>query len=177
MKNPWITHEGRVMYDNPWIRVTQYQVTQPRGTPGIYGEVHMKHLATGVVVLDGDHTWLVGQWRYTLHAYSWEIPEGGAARGEDPLVAAKRELLEETGLEAAEWESLMTIHTSNSVTDEVGNIFLARQIKKVADPMPEPSEELQVKRILFSEALRMIDRGEITDAVSVAGLLQASRKL
>jgi len=177
MRNPWTTHESRVVYDNPWIQVTQHQVTQPGGIPGIYGQVHMKNVATGIVVLDGNYTWLVGQWRYTLNAYSWEIPEGGASGGEEPLQAAQRELLEETGLAAERWESLMTVHTSNSVTDEVAEIFLARQVRKVADPQPEPSEELQVKRILFAEALEMIDRGEITDSVSVAGLLQAARQM
>lgn len=175
MKNPWVTYESRVVYDNPWIQVTQHQVRQPSGTPGIYGEVHMKNVATGVVVMDGDYTWLVGQWRYTLNAYSWEIPEGGAPMGEAPLAAAQRELLEETGLVAEVWEHLLTVHTSNSVTDELGEIYVAREVRKVAEPSPEPSEDLQVKRLLFSEALAMVDRGEITDAISVAGLLKAAR--
>jgi 8-oxo-dGTP pyrophosphatase MutT (NUDIX family) len=173
-ENSWRTHESRVMYDNPWIRVTEHRVTQPAGTPGIYGVVSMKNVATGIVVLDEDgYTWLVGQWRYTLGAYSWEIPEGGAG-GEDPLTAAKRELLEETGLEAESWEPLMTLHTSNSVTDEVAKLFVARGIRQVAEPRPEDSEDICAWRLPLSEAVAMVERGEITDAVSVAGLLRVA---
>lgn len=173
-RSPWVTHESRVMYDNPWIRVIEHRVTQPAGSPGLYGEVHMKHIATGVVVLDEEgFTWLVGQWRYTLDAWSWEIPEGGAPEGESPLAAAKRELLEETGLEAEEWSPLQIVHTSNCVTDEIAHIFLARGVRQVAEPDPEPTEDLRVMRLPFREAIEMIERGEITDAVSVAGLLRA----
>lgn len=176
-QDPWITHESRVMYDNPWIRVTENRVTHPSGDPGIYGVVDLKHVATGVVVWDEGFTWLVGQWRYPLGAYSWEIPEGGAALDEDPLRAAKRELREETGLEAAEWMPLASVHLSNSVTSERGELYLARGIRSVGAPQPEASEELQVKRIRFEEALAMVDRGEITDAMSVTGLYAAARRL
>lgn len=175
VKNPWSTRESRVVYDNPWIRVTENLVTQPAGGPGVYGVVHMKNVATGVVALDEeDHTWLVGQWRYTLDRYSWEIPEGGAAPGEDPLVAAQRELREETGLEAAIWTHIQTLHTSNSVTDETGHIYLARDLRVAGPPRPEDTEDLAVRRLPFSEAVAMVERGEITDAVSVAGILRVA---
>ena len=176
--NPWRTRDARVMYDNPWIRVTEHLVTNPAGGDGIYGVVHMKNIATGVVVLDGEgHTWLVGQWRYTLNTPSWEIPEGGGDPREDPLLAAQRELLEETGLQAGEWTHIQTLHTSNSVTDEVAHIYLARKIRRVAEPCPEDTEDLRVRRLPFAEALAMVESGEITDAVSVAGLLRVARML
>ncbi len=176
-ENPWKTTESKVTYDNPWIQVTEHQVLHPDGSPGIYGVVHMKNIATGVVPVDDEgFTWLVGQWRYCLNAYSWEIPEGGAL-AEDPLSGAKRELLEETGLTAERWELLQTIHTSNSVTDEIAHIYLARGIKKVAAPTPESSEQLKLRRVMLGDAVEMVDRGEITDAVSVAGLLKAERVL
>lgn len=174
--NPWQTHESIVVYDNPWIRVTEHRVTQPAGTPGIYGVAHMKNLATGVVALEEDgRVWLVGQWRYTLGTTSWEIPEGGGDPKRPPMEAAQRELLEEAGLVAEHWTPLQVLHTSNSVTDEEAHIFLARGLRRVAEPDPEPTEDLTVKAVPFGEALAMIERGEITDAVSVAGLLRAAR--
>ncbi|MDF3128688.1 NUDIX hydrolase [Kiritimatiellaeota bacterium B1221] len=175
--DPWKTHSSEVTYDNPWIQVTEHQVTHPDGSPGIYGVVHMKNIATGVVPVDEEgFTWLVGQWRYCLNAYSWEIPEGGAL-DEDPLAGAKRELLEEAGLSADQWELLQTIHTSNSVTDEVAHIYLATGIRKEAEPTPEPSEQLTLKRLPLAEAVEMVMTGRITDAISVAGLLRAERVL
>ena len=173
-ENPWTTYQSEIHYDNPWIRVTEHQVTHPNGDPGIYGVVHLKNVATGIVPLDAEgFTWLVGQYRYPLNAYSWEIPEGGAPEGTDPLQGAKRELLEETGLQAEEWTHLQTTHLSNSVTDEVAEIFLARKLIRVSDPKPEASEELTLKRLPLKDAVEMVHRGEITDAVSIIGLLQA----
>jgi 8-oxo-dGTP pyrophosphatase MutT (NUDIX family) len=176
-QSPWTTHEHRVMYDNPWIRVTESRVTHPSGDPGIYGVVDMKHIATGVVVLDGDHTWLVGQWRYPLGQYSWEIPQGGAPHGEDAQTAAQRELREETGLEAAQWSHLGTVHLSNSVTNERGELYLAQDIRRAGRPEPEASEDLQAKRVPFQQALSMVDKGEITDAMTVLGLLRVAAPL
>ncbi len=175
-ENSWRTHESRVTYDNRWIQVTEHRVTTPAGTPGIYGVVHMKNLGTGVVVLDDeDHTVLVGQWRYTLNQYSWEIPEGGGDPNVDPLVSVQRELREETGLEAGHWEKILVMHTSNSVTDEVAHIYLARDIRQVAEPEHEDTEDIRVWRLPFEEAVAMVDRGEITDSMAVAGLLKVAR--
>ncbi len=173
--SPWQTHESLVVYDNPWIRVREDRVTTPAGTPGRYGVVSMKHLALGVVVVDETlHTWLVGQWRYTLNAWSWEIPEGGGTAQEPPLSAIQRELREETGLEAAEWTFLMEIHTSNSVTDESAKLYLARHPRLAGAPCPEETEALMVRRLPLAEAVAMVHRGEITDALSVAALLRVA---
>lgn len=173
-QNPWVTHASEKKYENPWITVTEHQVSHPNGDLGIYGVVHMKNRAVGVVPVDNEGcTWLVGQYRYTLEEYSWEIPEGGADPG-DPLSGAQRELLEETGLEADDWTHLQTVHLSNSVTNERAEIYLAQGVRKVAEPTPEASEELTLKRLPLAEAVALVERGEITDSMSVIGLLIAA---
>jgi 8-oxo-dGTP pyrophosphatase MutT (NUDIX family) len=171
-KNPWKILEQKIIYDNPWILLTEYQVINPSGGNGIYGKVHFKHLAVGVIPLDADwNTWLVGQYRFTLNDYSWEIPEGGGRMDEEPLEAAKRELLEEAGLVANCWEKILTMHLSNSVTDEHAIIYLARDIEQ-KNASPEETEELVIKKLLFDDAVRMIESGEITDAMSIAAIQQ-----
>ena len=168
--NPWTRRARRVAYDNPWITVYHDDVVRPDGAPGIYGLVHYKNRAVAVVPIDDDdHVLLVGQFRYTLDVYSWEVPEGGAAPGEDVLEAAKRELLEETGCTAAAWELLLRAHLSNSVSDEEAFCYLACGLRHgKADP--EGTERLQLRRVPFGEALGMVGRGEITDALSVLAL-------
>src|ERR1700712_2599988 len=127
--NPWQILTEKPVYDNPWINVTEYDVINPSGGKGIYGKVHFKNKAIGILPLDDElNTYLVGQYRFTLSEYFWEIPEGGSPLGTDILASAKRELLEETGLVAGEWTKLMDFHLSNSVCDEHGQIFLARQL-------------------------------------------------
>jgi len=172
-KNPWTTKETREVYKNPWIRVTESDVLNPSGNPGIYGVVHFVHTAVGAVPLAEDGTtWLVGQYRYTLDKYSWEIPEGGGKPDEDPLECAKRELLEETGITAANWEPLLTgTQPSNSVSDEVGFVYIARDLT-IGEAEPEDCEDLQLKRLPLSEAIDMAMRNEIQDALSVAALLK-----
>ena len=173
MKNPWATHSIQQIYDNAWIQVTHREVTTPTGTDGIYGLVHFKNLAIGIVPLDEEeNTWLVGQYRYTLEQYSWEIPEGGCLIGtESPLESAQRELAEETGIRAQKWTKVLDLHTSNSVTDEAGMAFLAQELSFGA-AQPEETEELQVKKLPFREALEMVFRGEITDALSMVSLMR-----
>jgi 8-oxo-dGTP pyrophosphatase MutT (NUDIX family) len=169
-KNPWQIISQKQVYDNKWINVTEYDVINPGGGKGIYGKIHFKNLAIGIIVLDEEwNTYLVGQYRFTLNEYSWEIPEGGGEPGIDPLESAKRELLEETGLAAREWTLLSKLHLSNSVTDEYGYIYLARNLQQHA-PIPEETEQLAVKKIPFAEAWQMIEEGAITDSLSIIAI-------
>lgn len=169
-KNPWIVKGEKAIYDNAWINVTEYDVINPSGGKGIYGKVHFKNTAIGVIALDQEQNiWLVGQYRFVLNEYSWEIPEGGCPEGEDYLTAAKRELLEETGLVAQSWRQLMKLHLSNSVTDELAFVFLATQLEQKT-ASPEETEELMVKKMPFEEVVKMVEQGEITDAISVAAI-------
>jgi 8-oxo-dGTP pyrophosphatase MutT (NUDIX family) len=176
MNNPWTTLTTREVYTNKWIHVTEHDVLNPAGGKGIYGKVHFKNKAIGIIPVDNDgNTWLVGQYRYTLNAYSWEIPEGGGAMDIEPLDAAKRELKEETGLTANKWTLLMRIHTSNSVTDEEGFVFLAEDLTQGEDDREETEADLVVKKLSLQEALSMVMDGKITDSISVAGLLKVAR--
>jgi 8-oxo-dGTP pyrophosphatase MutT (NUDIX family) len=168
--NPWTRLARRVAYENPWITVWHDDVLRPDGRPGVYGVVHYRGRAVGVVALDErDRVLLVGQYRYTLDLYSWELPEGGAAPDEEPLAAAKRELMEETGCSAAHWTELLRAHLSNSVSDEEAIVYLAHGLTE-GTAAPEGTERLQVKWVPFAEALGMVERGAITDAMSVMGI-------
>jgi 8-oxo-dGTP pyrophosphatase MutT (NUDIX family) len=176
IKNPWTTLSAEVKYDNPWITVTEYQVINPSGGTGIYGKVHFKNKAIGIVALDKDlNTWLVGQYRYTLNEWHWEIPEGGGPLDDDPVESARRELREETGLSASSWSTIVHLHTSNSVTDEEGFIFLAEDLTQGAAALEETEAGLQVWKLPLSEALQMVLDGAITDSMSVMGILKVAR--
>ncbi|NCI50761.1 NUDIX hydrolase [Sediminibacterium roseum] len=171
-KNPWVINGEKTVYDNPWISVTEYDVLNPAGNKGIYGKVHFKNTAVAVIVLDDEqNTWLVGQYRFTLNRYSWEIPEGGAPYGTSPLEGAKRELMEETGLHASNWRLLFNMHLSNSVSDEIAFIYLATGLTQHAAE-PEETEDLAVQKIPFNRALSMVENGTITDSMSVAAILK-----
>src|SRR5215212_6654536 len=171
-QNPWKVLGSEVKYDNNWIKVTEFDVINPSGGKGIYGKVHFKNLAIGVMPLDDDlNTYLVGQYRFTLEQYTWEIPEGGGPHNIDILESAKRELKEETGLIAEEWTKLMDFHLSNSVCDEHGGIFMARKLKQ-EQAMPEETEDLAVKKVPFEKAYQMVEDGIITDSLAVAAILK-----
>lgn len=175
--NPWATRSICPVYDNPWIEVTHREVINPAGKDGIYGVVHFKHTAIGIIPLDeAGFTWLVGQFRYTLGRYSWEIPEGGGPLNQPALASAQRELLEETGIRAKEWTMLLEMHLSNSVTDEYAVAYLARQLE-FGQAQPEETEQLLVRRLPFEAAVNMALDGQITDALSVAALLKANEWL
>jgi 8-oxo-dGTP pyrophosphatase MutT (NUDIX family) len=166
----WIRRSRRIAYENPWITVWHDEVTRPDGSPGIYGLVHFANLAAGVVAIDDqDRIVLVGQYRYTLDAYSWEIPEGGVPDGEDALTGAQRELREETGVEADEWHELARLDLSNSVSDERVVLFLATGLTH-GEAAPEPTEALRIVWVPFEQALAMTLDGRITDAMSVVGI-------
>lgn len=170
--NPWKTLSSEKIYENPWISLTEHQVINPGGGDGIYGEVHFKNLAIGIIPIDEENnTWLVGQYRFPLRQYSWEIPEGGGLLNNDPLLSAKRELLEETGIRAETWTEIQKIHLSNSVSDELGIIYLARNLS-FGESNPEESEDLIVRKLPFDTAYQMVLKGEITDSMSVAAILK-----
>ena len=176
-KNPWKTLSSEVKYDNPWISVTESQVITPGGSEGIYGVVHFKNRAIAVVPLDENlNTWIVGQYRYTLDSYEWEVPEGGCPHGEDLLEGAKRELLEETGLSASRWDLVLETQLSNSVSDERGYTFVARGLVR-GESEPEETEQLQIRQLPFSEVVEMVLRGEIRDGLSVASILRVQLML
>ena len=171
-ENPWQTLSSEEKYNNNWIKVTEHQVINPSGGQGIYGEVHFKNIAIGVLPLDENHhTWLVGQYRFPLKAYSWEIPEGGGPLGTDPELSAKRELVEETGLIAEKLIEIQRMHLSNSVSDELAIIYLAQNLTQGL-AQPEETEDLQLIKVPFSKAYQMVMDGEITDSMSVAAILK-----
>ncbi|MFN0255933.1 NUDIX domain-containing protein [Pedobacter ureilyticus] len=171
-ENPWQTLSSEEKYSNNWIKVIEHQVINPSGGKGIYGEVHFKNIAIGVLPLDKDHhTWLVGQYRYPLKAYSWEIPEGGGPIGTDPELSAKRELIEETGLSCDKLTEIQRMYLSNSVSDELSIIYLAQELTQ-GEAEPEETEDLQLIKIPFAKAYQMVMDGEITDSISVAAILK-----
>ncbi len=171
-ENPWKIMSEKLIYDNPWINLTEYQVINPSGNPGIYGKIHYKNIAIGVLPLDDElNTYLVGQFRFPLGQYSWEMPEGGGILAVDPLDSAKRELLEETGLKAQNWTEIQRLHLSNSVSDELSIIYLARGLQQF-EAEPEDTEQLIVHKLPFEEVYRMVCNGEITDAMTVAAVLK-----
>jgi len=171
-ENPWKTLKSKIKYDNPWIKVTEHQTINSAEKEGIYGVVHYKNLAIGIIPLDEDYnTWLVGQYRYPLNQYSWEICDGGGPLNDSPLASAKRELLEEMGIKAQHWEELLRSHLSNSVSDELGILYIAKDLS-FHTPEPEDGEVLEIKKLPFEEAFQMVMNGSITDSLSVAGILK-----
>lgn len=175
--NPWQTLSSEPKYQNPWIRVREDQVLNPKGGAGIYGVVSMQNKAIAIIPVDNEgNTWLVGQYRYTLNEYSWEVPMGGGVMGIDPQESAQRELREETGLLATRWTRIARLHTSNSVTDEEGFVFLAEDLTQ-SEWEPEETEDLRLWKLPLAQAIELVMDDRITDALSVAGLLKAEKLL
>jgi ADP-ribose pyrophosphatase len=176
-KNPWIKQKGHLVFENPWIRLDEDEVINPGGGISHYGKVHFKNLAIAIIPMDEEgNTWLVGQWRYALGEYSWEIPMGGGPIGIDKLDSAKRELKEETGLSATKWTEILKMHTSNSVTDEVGYAYLAEGLTE-GETEFEETEDLAIWKLPFAEAHAMVLDGRITDGLSMVAILKLGRIL
>jgi 8-oxo-dGTP pyrophosphatase MutT (NUDIX family) len=171
-ENPWKTTASKLAYENDWIKVTEHNTINAAGNDGIYGTVNFKNIAVGIIPLDeNNNTWLVGQFRYPLNKYSWEICEGGSPIESSPLASAKRELMEELGIKAQDWDELLQLHLSNSVSDELGILYVAKDLT-FHQPEPEDGEILQIKKLPFNDAYKMVMNGEITDSLSVAGILK-----
>ena len=169
---PWGVSSRQVVYDNPWITLTEYQAVAPPGRPALYGKGAFKNRAIGIVPLHADGTvTLVGQNRFAHANYSWELPEGGAPLDEDPLDGAKRELAEEAGLEAADWRPILTMELSNSITDEICHGYLALDLTPAATA-PDETEDLAMVRVPFGEALDAAVSGHMPDSLTVALLLR-----
>lgn len=168
----WKTLTNKTVYENPWLEMQHHEVINPSGGEGIYGVVHFKNYAIGIIPIDEEgYTWIVGQFRYALDMYSWELPEGGGPLNDLPLDSAKRELKEEVGITAKKWTKLMEMHTSNSVTDELCFIYIAQDLT-MGETEHEETEDITVRKIHFSELVKMIMRGEITDSIAIAGVLK-----
>lgn len=169
-ENPWQLVEQKSIYENPWIKVDHHDVITPSGENGIYGVVGFKNWAIGMIPLDKKlNTWIVGQYRYPINQYSWEIPEGGGPIGESALETAKRELSEEVGLSAKKWTKIQSFHLSNSVSDEYGELFLAQELEEFENH-PDPEEELVVRKLPFNDVFKMVLSGEITDSMSIMAI-------
>jgi len=171
--NPWKIRNKRSVYNNPWIHVEEHAVINPAGSPGIYGTVSFHNYAIGILPVDAfGNTWLIGQYRFPVEQYTWEIPEGGGNKKDDPLVHAKRELEEEAGLHAGKFSRFLEMQLSNSVTDEYAYIFLAEELTEVP-PRPDADEVITIRKLPLREAYALLDTGEILDSLSVAALWKA----
>lgn len=176
-RSPWKILDQKLVHETPWIRIDHHDVLTPAGTPGIYTTVDFKNWAIGIIPIDTEgYTYIVGQYRFPLQEYSWEIPEGGGGKEATLLASAQRELQEETGISAANWELIYEFHTSNSITNEKAFIFLATGLTH-GEAEPEETEELAVKRVHFSELLDRVHRNEVKDSLTVIGVLIAAKKL
>lgn len=175
--NPWRTRDIKIVYQNPWLRLEEHDAINPAGKPCAYGKVCFRNQAVGILPVDeAGNTWLVGQHRYTLDIWSWEIPEGGSPEGEDPAETARRELKEETGLTARHIDLFCVLHTSNSVTDEEGFVYLATGLEE-GETMFEETEDIVVKKLPVEAAIDMAMNGEITDAMSLVTLFRYALKI
>jgi len=171
-KNPWTTLTRNAVYDSPWIGVEHHEVLNPAGNLGTYSVIHFKKIAIGIIPLDDEnYTWIVGQYRYPLNQYTWEIPEGGGSREEEPIVTAQRELLEECGIIAEQYIPIQQLQLSNSATDEIAHLFVAKQLT-FTQAQPEENEQLVIRKIHFNELYDMVQKGEIKDSLSVAAALK-----
>jgi 8-oxo-dGTP pyrophosphatase MutT (NUDIX family) len=170
--SPWRTLSAREVYRNPWISVTEYQVIRPDGQPGIYGVVDPHDNAAVVALDDEERVLLVGEFLYPLQQYAWMIPSGTVEEGEDPGLAARRELEEEAGYVAAAWDSLGVYYLSSGISTQRSFAFLARGLT-AGSSSPEGTEQLALRTVPLAEARAMCLRNELRDAPSVMALWRA----
>ncbi len=171
--NPFKKIDSKSLYENPWIKVREDKVINPSGKEGIYGVVEFKKIAVAILPIDDEmNTWIVGQYRYPMDSYEWEIPEGGNEVGEDPMVTAKRELYEETGIIANSFEKILEMQLSNSCTNEVSISYIARDLQFL-ESRPDETEVLTLRKISFDHLIKMVENSEIKDALSIATILKA----
>ncbi len=173
-RNPWRTNSSRIVYENQWVRVREDEVIRPDGCPGIYGVIEIRPSVGVVAINERDEVVLVGQWRYSVNRYSWEVPRGGSHPGEvDMLSVAKRELAEEAGVRAEHWQTLGRVDNCNGVADDTQTLYLASGLSSTARNL-DPEEEITVQWLPFDEALRMAMDGRITEVCSVAALFRVA---
>lgn len=171
-RGPWKTLKVEERYATPWISVSHHDVVDPSGATGIYGVVHFRNIAVGILVLDAElNTWIVGQYRYPIQAYSWEIPEGGGARDIPTLISAQRELREEAGITATSWTEILRMDLSNSASDEEAVVYLAQGLS-LQTAEPDHNEELALRKLPFTELLELVLSGEVRDSITVAAVLK-----
>lgn len=176
-RGPWKTLSIEERYSTPWIAVSHHEVIDPGGHAGIYGVVHFRNIAVGIIPLDEElNTWIVGQYRYPIEAYSWEIPEGGGPRDRPALESAQRELREEVGIVAGQWTEVLRMDLSNSASDEEAIVYVAQDLR-FHEPDPDHNEELAPRRLHFAELVDMVMRGDVRDAISVAAVLKVKMML
>jgi len=163
----------KVVHSNPWFKVNENKVIRPDGEKGEYFVVETKGPSVFIVpITNKDEVYLIGQYRYTTNAFSWEIP-GGNSDGEEILNAAKRELKEETGLEAKKWVKIGTFNVMNGTSNEICNAFLALDL--VGDSLPKQLDEgiLEIKKVPLIQIPSLISSGEINDTQSITALVKA----
>lgn len=169
-ENPWTILSSEIKYDNPWIQIEEHQVLTPAGNSSIYGEVHFKNMAVAIVPLDENYnTYIIGQYRFPMKTFEWEVPEGGCPKGETPLETAKRELREEVGMIANDFQLIQELQMSNCTTDELGYIFVAKGLEFVGTDHEE-TEVLTIKKIPFVDLFEMAMNGEIRDNLSLTAI-------
>jgi len=171
---PW-RGEGEVelLFENPWMRLTRQHAVAPTGHEPDYVVMRPKNISVGVLPLHGDGTvTLVGQQRFALMNWSWEMPEGGAPFDEDPFAGIQRELAEEAGLKAAVWREAYRAEMANSITDERAIAWLAWDLSPATGDL-DPTEVIRIARVPFGDLLREIGRGAIRDMFTLATALRA----
>lgn len=170
---PWKDHGHSVFFESPWMKLTRHEATAPTGVRADYMVMRPQNMSVGVLPLHDDGTvTLVGQQRFALANWSWEMPEGGAPFDEDPLEGARRELAEEAGLAAAQWRQALKAEMSNSITDERALAWVAWDLTP-APLAPDPTEVIRAARVPFGDLLREIGRGAVRDMFTVATTLRA----